>query len=475
MLSDPSVSVALPPRRFHAFTLFFDAGAFLRRALVPMFVVLLRAPVATEVILVVALAAMLASQIAVWLRRTYRIADGVLRVDEGVLRRRQRALPLDRIQQVDVHRTLRHRILGVATLRVETAGEASSPEVHLHVIGMGEVDDLRRLLLGRRLVGSAVAAEGGRTVVELGAGEVALAGMTGAHLGVMLTILFWPLQLLDDLPGNQFENLDPSGLSATGTQAIAGLLFLGPLWLGLAAIASLLRDAGFTMTRDGDEVVIRRGLLETREAHMALTRVQVVRISQSPLRRPLGMVAVRIQSAGASGDASRVSIPLLPAAALDRVLGELLPGSVPLPALKSPPRAARRRRRTRGLAGGVLASIPFLAPGMKSPLWLAAFPLLVGCGWLLAGGSYRALGHGLNERVVAARQGAIWRRTVVVPVAKVQSVRVQSSPFQRAAGLATTHLDVAPRGAVPTVVDESLAQARAVATAAVTRTTGPPR
>jgi uncharacterized membrane protein YdbT with pleckstrin-like domain len=49
--------------------------------------------------------------------------------------------------------------------------------------------------------------------------------------------------------------------------------------------------------------------------------------------------------------------------------------------------------------------------------------------------------------------------TAVVPVAKAQSGSVRSSVFQRRAGLATLHVDVAGGGPTPKVLDEAEATA----------------
>ena len=469
-----AAQVALPARRFHPFTLFFDLGAFARRALLPLLVALLQAPSALDIIFPAVLVIALGGRVLAWWRRTYAVEGGVLRTDEGVLSRRHRAVPLDRIQQVDVQRTLRHRILGVATLRVETAGDASGPEVALHVVGMADADALRALLLQSRTRGgehgSGHEGEGEgegerertRTLVALSVAEIALAGVTGAPLGVMLTILFWPLQLLDDLPGNQIEGLDSGSLSATGGQLMLLAVVIVPIWLALAAGASLLRDGRFTLAGDGDAFVVRRGLLDQREAHVARSRIQVVTVGQNPLRRPLRRVGVRIQSAGTSGQASRISVPILPVASLDALLAEVFPGLALLPSLEAPPRAALRRRRVRGVALGLIGVLVFVAARIYP---LAPVALLAG--WWLGGVWYRALGHAVVDgpagHFVVSRQGVLMRRTTVVPVAKVQSTRVQSSPFQRWNGLATAHLDVAARGTVPSVVDESTARARAIA------------
>src|SRR5829696_1013800 len=82
-----------------------------------------------------------------WLRRTWTLEGGALRLEEGVLSRQLRAVPFDRIQQVDLVRKPLHRLLGVATLRVETAGGGSAAEVDLDVVTLAEAQTLRSSLL----------------------------------------------------------------------------------------------------------------------------------------------------------------------------------------------------------------------------------------------------------------------------------------------------------------------------------------
>ncbi|HJW60246.1 MAG TPA: PH domain-containing protein, partial [Actinomycetota bacterium] len=69
-----------------------------------------------------------------WWRHTYELEGGALRVEEGVLARKLRAVPFDRIQQVELVRKPLHRLLGVASLRVETAGGGTAAEVDLDVV-----------------------------------------------------------------------------------------------------------------------------------------------------------------------------------------------------------------------------------------------------------------------------------------------------------------------------------------------------
>ena len=57
-----------------------------------------------------------------WLVTRYRVEQGELRVDSGLLRRQSKRLRLDRLQSVDVLRPLVARIFGLAELRLTTGG-----------------------------------------------------------------------------------------------------------------------------------------------------------------------------------------------------------------------------------------------------------------------------------------------------------------------------------------------------------------
>jgi putative membrane protein len=194
----------------------------------------------------------------------------------------------------------------------------------------------------------------------------------------------------------------------------------------------------------------------------------VVRIEESLLRRALGLASIRIQSAGRTGgrdeSAGRLAIPVLPRVRVNQVLEELLPGAAPVPRLLLPPPAARRRSVTRSALKATLVMAAIALPlwrltavgvlAVPPALALLALPVLaMAAAAGLAG--YRGLGHATREGFLYARAGFAIRVTTAVPLAKAQSGSVRSSPFQRRAGLATLHVDIAGGGPTPRVFDES--------------------
>src|SRR5215208_5285354 len=377
------------PRRLHLLSPVFFAGTHVRR-LWPL--ALLLAARRQWWLLVLGALVLLAWSTVEWLRRTYELESGALRLEEGVLARKLRAVPFDRIQQVDLVRKPLHRLLGVATLRVETAGGGSAAEVDLDVVTLDEARALRASLLKAkaRLTDATVdftAPRAERVLLRLGLGEVMLAGITGSRAAAALVVLGPISQASDWFPGLSdwlFSRFDPEAVTPTTPAAFAAVAVLGAVvWLGLAAASSIVTDYGFTLARAGNDLVVRRGLLERREAVLPLARLQVVRIEESLLRRALGLASIRIQSAGRAGrsdqTAGRLAIPVLQRAQVNRVLEELLPGAAPVPRLLLPPPAARRRAVTRSVivATLVMAAIALLLWRLSS-LDVVAVPVAFG-------------------------------------------------------------------------------------------------
>ncbi|HJW65117.1 MAG TPA: PH domain-containing protein, partial [Actinomycetes bacterium] len=156
-----------------------------------------------------------------WWRHTYELEGGALRVEEGVLARKLRAVPFDRIQQVELVRKPLHRLLGVASLRVETAGGGTAAEVDLDVVTLAEAQTLRASLLrakarlvaapaGQAGTGAAETGAAGaevtaptaeRVLLRLRVGEVMLAGITGSRAAAALVVLGPLSQATDWFPG----------------------------------------------------------------------------------------------------------------------------------------------------------------------------------------------------------------------------------------------------------------------------------
>ena len=462
------------PQRLHPLTPFFDLLAFGRQLLVPLVLAIVAGGGRDRSQAFFAVPVLLGTIFGVvkWWRFTYTFDGARLVIDEGVLTRKRRVVPLDRVQQVELQSKLRHRLLGVTVLRVDTAGGGGDAEVDLSVVSVAEANRLRAILLPDATpsiseldAGSGTQLRSGRegeVLVRLSLWELAVAGMTGQELAVMLTIVGWSVQVVDDLSIDVVENLDGRVAAPSSVAGFAGA-FLTVLvaWFGLAAGAGVVKHFGFEMRRAGADLRVRRGLFERREGSMPLRRLQAVVVAQSIVRRALGFASVVLQSAGqatgTSGGVSRIEVPLLGARGIEPLLRQLLP----LPArwsideLARHPPAAHRRAIVRRVAVGVVgvAGPAVLLGGARGVALVALAVVAAAVAGELA---YLGLGHAVAAGIVTSRSGGVARSTVVVPGAKVQSTRLRSTPFQRRAGLATLSIDVAGKGRTPTIRDADL-------------------
>ncbi len=416
-----------------------------------------------------------------WLRRTWSFDGAVLHLDEGVLVRSQRRIPVERIQHVELERRLRHQVSGLAAVRVETAGGSGS-ELGLDAITLGEAETLRRAVqpaLDRRAGapagddGAAVAVDAAGVpipppppppeivLVRLRPARLLLAGITGPEVLVVLSALAVLLDTLVDL------GIDPEevGEANLGRWALVGLLAVGvPVWFLTAGLVGVVRKWDLTATVRGGELRVRYGLLRKQQFTMQTERVQDARISQRVLLRPFGRADVRLRSAASgAGDSSRVDIPLLAADEIDRVLACALPDAVPRVALEPAPPAARARSLVRGAAAGVLAgglATVVAAAAGRSVLGVGVGLAVAAAGVALGELRYRGLGWASARGVDVSRIGVLARRTWFVPRARLQSTAVAHTWFQRRRGLADARYDLA--GASVPVRDRSLDQARSI-------------
>lgn len=450
------------PRRLSPVSPLLDAYTMGRQLLLPA---LIAAAGGQLIVLSAMILVATALSTIAWLRRTYDIREGALVLNEGIIRRKQRVIPLERIQQVNVDRKLRHRMFGVARLKVQTASGGSGAELDLDAVADAEAERLRAALQAPRTaapVDEAPAPPAGRVLVRLSYGDAALAGVTDARLPLFAALLAGASQLIEvvgDQLGGTLERLTAS-VDASGPVVVvlvgAAILGVVGLWFLIGAASGVLANAEYILVEEGDRLTCTRGLLSKREVVLLRHRVQVVRVEASPLRRLLRRCEVVIQSAGKTGEEDRIVVPLLPMHAVEQLVAVLLPGTMPLPPLQRHPVAAAQRLRIRRLIILSPALLAAAAAGVAvDPAWWAAAPLVAvaALGW--AELSYRGLAHGYRRGVLLSQSGAVARRLVVVPADRAQSARVYTSPLQRRRDLATLAVDIAGGGPTPRVADGS--------------------
>ncbi|HET8660343.1 MAG TPA: PH domain-containing protein [Micromonosporaceae bacterium] len=364
-----------------------------------------------------------------WWFTGYHVVGRELRVYEGMLWRRTRAIPLERLQAVDVVRPALARLAGLAELRLEVVG-AGKTEAPLAFLPLGDAVALRdRLLrLATRTPHVVVAAPGeaADTAAEPPLRVLHTVDNRDVLLGQMLTPQVWSVPFGIVFVGLQF-------LSENRGWTLIGVASLLTAVIGVVQVPvrRVMQDWGFRAAVAPGGLRLRGGLLETRSQTVAPTRVQAIGVTWPLLWRPTRWVRAVLDVAGYGAQEGQT----------ERQVTRLLPvGDV----------STARHLVAEVLPGVDITALP-LTPTPRRARWLA--PL-----------AQPVLGAALADRVFATTDGRVTRQLVVVPYERIQSVRIVQGPLERRLGLASVHADTA--GALRAVAaHRELADARVLAAA----------
>ncbi|HET9692706.1 MAG TPA: PH domain-containing protein [Acidimicrobiales bacterium] len=369
-----------------------------------------------------------------WLVTRWRIADGALQVETGLVRRRSLRYPLASLQAVDIVRPGVARALGVAELRLRMASGGQTTG-RLAYLPDAQAEALRRELLARA---SGPGQGGAAPATAPGAPRRAIAGSTGggaivhrvdtATLVASLLVSGTSLTVLAFVGGLVV-------LAATDPPAAAGAASGGAA-LVLSALTSLWQrfNAGYAMTvADAPEgLLVHAGLVERSAETIPAGRVQALRMVQPLTWRPFGWCRLEVDVAGHVTTSRRER-------SQRRAGRALLPvGS----------RADAARLVSRIVGADALATAP-PSPPPRRAAWKA--PL-----------RYPHLSFGADARLAVSTSGRFRLVTDWVPLARLQSIRRVEGPLQRRLGLATVHLDTAGRSVRAAARDRDATEADAL-------------
>jgi putative membrane protein len=343
-----------------------------------------------------------------WLVTGYEVVGRELRVYEGLIFRRNRTIPLERVQAIDVVRPVFARIAGLAELRLEVVG-GSKTEAPLAYLSVGDATRLRERLI-------ALVTRTTESTEATAPPEQPVHAIVNRDLLIAQALtpqaLFFPFGALGALTPYLLEQ----GWSTVTTVSLAATL----IGIIQVPVRRLLDDWNFRIATDPTGLRLRHGLLNTRSQTVPPWRVQAVRITWPLLWRPLGWQRSRIDVAGYGAGESTIQAGVL------------------LPVADEP---TTRRVTGQVLSGAITGEVPhngefldaFTLPLTQPPpriRWLRPF-------------AYRNLGFTLTDEVVASRDGWLTIELTVVPLSRIQSVRVTQGPLQRRLGVAHVYVDTA--------------------------------
>jgi len=418
-----------------------------------------------------------------WRRFEYRVGQREIRIDSGILNRRHRSIPFDRIQDADITQGPLDRLLGIAQVKFETGGGSAgrnSEEGVLRAITVQRAHQIRELVRSQRAGAAAVSIEPEEVeqppAYAMDLRRLAIAGIFNFSLAILAGLVgitqtfgdaigfdpfsrrFWRSLLAASAPLQDFAMAHQVIVVAAGSMLLIAV--------GVAAgfIRTALRDYGFRVDRTETGLRRRRGLLTRTDVTLPLNRAQAAVISTGPLREAFGWKELSLKSLASdeSGRRAHVVAPLAHDREVDRLLTELRWRALP-------PCPDWRHVSTAYVFAFALALTPLLIPLAVQAVLVppaaiafgAALAGAIGLRWL----AWFRTAYALDEDRVLIRTGWWRRKLLILPFGRIQSADISENFVSRWFGTSTLRLGVAGGSmageiipAIPTVAARQLRQ-----------------
>ena len=430
-----------------------------------------------------------------YFRFSYRISPKQIVIQKGVLNRQNRSIPIERVQNIQIEQNLLAQLVGIAKVKIETAGSSGTEGV-LEFVGLDQAEAIRQAVRSfqreQRVADRSsdadaqdLAAEGSDdaeptddepsperaadVLFTMGIGRVLLSGAFRFSL-LYIVIIFFPLQLADPdvvfrwvmASRGQWEDVATAAATHPALSALLTVMLAILLGWVSGVVLHLNQFYGFRLWLDGDKLRKRHGLLTVTEGTIPLKKVQALIVKTNPLMRVFGWYELEVQTVGLNVDEQghRVLVPFAQRDALLAVAQQVRTFDVPTTFDAVSPLTIRRMsvRYTMVLAVAMAIALYFWPVdwwhpyGVAAPWWGGVLiPLLIG--W--AGLQYRYHGYAVRDDGLYIRRGVLTHHLWVLPTEKFHVFYTTASIFQRRLNLKTLFVDTAGAAAFayPEVID----------------------
>jgi putative membrane protein len=322
---------------------------------------------------VVGFVAVLIWQVAYYQRFEYEITGDTFDIRSGVISRRNREIPLRRVQNVDVTENVIHRLLGIARVNIETAGGNSS-EANLRYVDVERAKEIqrdvrrrKRELSGEETVEVEHEKDRGDKLYEISGKELLLLSTFSIDFRLVAFAFF----VLSFLPPERFEDIAGISIDITAVPVVVlGLFVAFVLWV-IGFATSFSRYYGFVLSRVDDTLGYERGLFNRYSGSIPLDKIQTFTLYENVLKRRFSYSTLGVETAGysptqSSDQGSETAVPFAKRSCVMSLAVDI--GDVEEPEFTLPPKRARRRYGVRyTLVIGALSVLLYVADLFVSP------------------------------------------------------------------------------------------------------------
>lgn len=465
----------MEPKRYHPLHILFDVVGQVKSLFFPILLLFVINYDSTSafvtygrIVFYVYAIGMLVYLFLKWLSYKYELDDTSFHLYAGIFTKTKRTIPFAKIQNVNRHTTLLHRIFRVTSIRFETGMTGEDAAVEFAVIALAEADRLeeytKRTERPERMPEEEVNESDSNTSTQLPPNtesvpertihftptkkEIIKASFTSLSFLGMITFLVWLYSKLTEYIDveKQVEGVFSLVTSSWTliTLTATGLLLLSFLF-GL--VTTYIRYGKYEISSDSERIYIVKGVIEETTFSITKERVQGIKIKQSLLKRMLGLAEVKLTVVGGeiSTETDKQDIsslyPFLPVKRAYEMIAEILPAYEVAEEMTGLPKKSLWIRVARSswiwiVGAGVLYYFQPKPWGWEPAWWVLSIALTVFI-VLIEVLEFSNTRYTLNDHFIQMKTGHLTTQLFVSKREKIIEVNVKRSLLQQKLDLAT--------------------------------------
>ena len=396
----------------------------------------------------------------------YTITEQEVVIRSGILSKKERHIKIDRIQNVTITQNFLHKLMRIAKVQLETAGDATT-EGNLDSVSIADSERIREIIRNHQHEKSTAAIyEDGENVVEkLEAEEeniiFSMSLWDTIRYGavrfrpIVLVASAWIFSMVSQFNPNWTEELEvilESGYKEYIKQLdifmlvvyiVAGVfLVLLFSWI-IDILLTVNTYHKFKLVSEKGKLLTSQGLFSSQKGAIPLKKLQMMVIKSNPITRKLNFYRLDLQTAGFGGGdgtkaKSETAIPFAKLSQVKEIISKIRNVEIPEVFTKVSPKTIRR-----AVVKYLVFSIPvgFALYFTFDSFWilLILIPIIGFAAFI----RYQYRGYHVENNQIIVKQGFWFQKISIIPIEKIQTLHMRSSYFQRRLGLATVEIDTA--------------------------------
>lgn len=393
--------------------------------------------------------------VAAFFRYYFYLEGDKLVVEKGVFGRSKTIIPFDRIQTINFEQNIVHQIFSVLRLKVDTAGSAKK-EFEFDAIGKDIANVLREKVLAHKAINPQTIIEEEneeiinseieyKPVLELELSDLIKVGLTTNHFrstGLIILAILWIVETLNQAEIDVWDIAEQNNPFTYGVAifAMAGISFF-ILSLIISLITTVLKNYGLIFYRSAQGFKLNAGLFTKKDTSAQDHKIQMVSWSDNILQKLIGIYDLHLKQASSVEVVNKKSITV-PGCNKNHV-------SIVTDSLYG--KDALDNIELHGVHKSFMWRRMFFLSLICIPVCLIAYVSFKPWIYIIAGllfvffivssiFRYHKCQYGFNDKMFYLRGGLFGDKVTILPLYKIQNVKLKRSPYQRRNDLANVEI-----------------------------------